>query len=159
MSLAPSFSTSVPIDARAFLIVRALDQTFALPVEFVRSAFKIEAVTRVPMAPPYLLGLANLRGAIVGIVCLARRLDPNARAFGPGALALAIESGGETFALAVEEIGDIVHARAEDIAPTPIHVELKHAALMAGILKSGSLLAPILDPEGVFDLRQQCDVA
>jgi purine-binding chemotaxis protein CheW len=140
--------------ARAYLSVRALDTTFALPVALARSVFKIDALTRVPLAPPHLLGLANLRGEIVAAVCLARRLDPNARLSGVGALAVALELGDETFALAVQEIGDVIHARDEDVAPMPIHVDVRRAALMSGVLRSGLALVPILDPPSLFDFHR-----
>ena len=101
----------VSVGGDAYLTLRALDQTFALPIEFARSVFKIEGLTRVPQAPSHLVGLSNLRGGIIGVVCLASKLDPDAPALGVGALAVAIELGAETFALAVQEIGEVTHAR------------------------------------------------
>jgi purine-binding chemotaxis protein CheW len=143
----------------AYLTLRTLDQAFALPIEFARSAFKIEALTRVPQAPPHLLGLSIWRGGIVAIVCLARRLDRDALPLGVGAIAVSIELDGETFALAVQEIGDILHARAEDISEAASHVDLQHSALMAGVLRSGAMLIPILDPFGVFDICRRAEAA
>lgn len=139
---------------RAYLALRALDSTFALPVACARSVFKIEALTRVPLAPPYLSGLANLRGEIVAVVCLARRLDPNARLSGVGGLAVVVEWAVETFALAVQEIGDVIHARDDEAAPMPVHVDIRRAALMSGVLRSGSALVPILDPPSLFDFHR-----
>jgi purine-binding chemotaxis protein CheW len=139
---------------RAYLTLHALDSTFALPVACARSVFKIEALTRVPLAPPYLSGLANLRGEIVAVVCLARRLDPNARLSGVGRLAVVVEWGVETFALAVQEIGDVIHADDGEAAPMPIHVDIRTAALMSGVLRSGLALIPILDPPSLFDFHR-----
>lgn len=113
-----SSPADVSVIGNAYLTLRAIDQTFALPIQFARSIFKIEALTRVPLAPPHLVGLSYLRSGIVGIVCLGRRLDPDASALGVGALAVAIELGAETFALAVQQIGDVIHAHAEDPSPT-----------------------------------------
>jgi len=159
MSIAPLSPAGAPVGSRAYLALRALDQTFALPVAFAQSVFKIEALTRVPLAPTHLVGLANLRGAIVAIVCLASRLDPSARPLGVGALAVVLELGVETFALAVQEIGDVIHARDEDLAPTPIHVDVRRAALMDGVLRQGMALVPILDPPNLFDVRRRIEAA
>ena len=159
MSAAPWSLADVAPSANAYLALRAHDSNFALPIAFARSVFKIEALTRVPLAPPHLLGLANLRGEIVATICLARRLDPNARAAGVGALAVVLELGADTFALAVNEIGDVVNARDEDVTPTPIHVDARRAALISGVLRCGSALVPILDPPSLFDFRHAGEAA
>lgn len=140
------------VDGDAYLTLLALDQAFALPLDFARSVFKIESLTRVPQAPAHLLGLSHLRGGIVGVVCLATRLDPNAPALGVGALAVAIKLGAETFALAVQEIGEVMHTRAANISPAAKPANWGRPAMMAGIIRSGAKLLPVLDPFGVFDI-------
>ena len=149
----------VSLGGDAYLTLRALDQTFALPIEFARSVFKIEGLTRVPQAPSHLIGLSNLRGGIIGVVCLASRLDPDAPALGVGALAVAIELGAETFALAVQEIGEVTHAHAEDMSAAAMHVNRWQPAMMAGIIRSGAKLLPVLDPFGVFDISPVAEAA
>jgi purine-binding chemotaxis protein CheW len=154
MTVAPWSLAGAASGARMYLALRALDSNFALPVAFARSVFRIEALTRVPLAPPYVLGLANLRGEIVAAICLTRRLDPDAPIAGIGSLAVVLELGAETFALAVQEIGDVIHASDDDVAPMPIHVDVRRAAPMSGVLRSGPALIPILDPPSLFDFRR-----
>jgi len=149
----------VRVSANAYLTLRALEQTFALPLEFARSVFKIDALTRVPLASSHVVGLSYLRGGIVAIVCLARRLEPDAPALGVGALAVAIELGVETFALAVEEIGDIIHVHAEDVSPIADHADLGRSGVMAGVIRSGAALLPVLDPFSIFDVARVADAA
>jgi chemotaxis signal transduction protein len=115
-------------------------------------------LTRVPQAPSHLVGLSNLRGGIIGVVCLANKLDPDAPALGVGALAVAIELGAETFALAVQEIGEVTHAHAEDISAAK-HVNRWQPAMMARIIRSGANLLPVLDPFGVFDISPVAEAA
>jgi purine-binding chemotaxis protein CheW len=148
----------VSLGGDVYLTLRALDQTFALPIEFARSVFKIEGLTRVPQAPSHLVGLSNLRGGIIGVVCLANKLDPDAPALGVGALAVAIELGAETFALAVQEIGEVTHAHAEDISAAK-HVNRWQPAMMARIIRLGANLLPVLDPFGVFDISPVAEAA
>ena len=131
---------------------------FRSPLEFARSVFKIDAVTRVPLASSHVVGLSYLRGGIVAIVCLARRLEPDAPALGVGALAVAIELSAETFALAVQEIGEVTHAHAEDISAAK-HVNRWQPAMMARIIRSGANLLPVLDPFGVFDISPVAEAA
>jgi chemotaxis signal transduction protein len=149
----------VRANGKAYLTLRALEQTFALPLEFARSVFKIDALTRVPLASSHVVGLSYLRGGIVAIVCLARRLQPDAPALGVGASAVAVELGVETFVLAVEEIGDIIHAHAEDVSAIDDHADLRRSGMMAGVIRSGSALLPVLDPFGIFDVARAAAAA
>jgi purine-binding chemotaxis protein CheW len=142
----------------AYLTLRALDQIFALPIEFARSVFKIDQLTRVPLAPPHLVGLSHLQGRIVGIVCLGNRLDPGARALGVGALAIAIELGAETFALAVQGVGDIVHARPENISANTNHAEALRRAT-SGVIRAAASLIPVLDPFSIFGICRVAEAA
>jgi chemotaxis signal transduction protein len=133
---------------RFYLTLRARNQTFALPIEFARSVFRIEDLTRLPLAPPHCIGVTNLNGAIVAIACLARRLDAGAQVAGAGALAVAIQIGAETFALAVQDVGQIIHGTPESISNSD---DPSAPASNGGFVRSGALGAPILDPLRIFD--------
>jgi len=60
--------------AQSFLTVQVGDERFALPVSDVAEVIRPPAVTRVPLGPPSLLGVANMRGAVMPVVSLHRLL-------------------------------------------------------------------------------------
>ena len=74
-------------------------------------------------------------------------------------MAVAIELGAETFALAVQEIGEVTHAHTEDISAAAKHVSRWQPAMMARIIQSGANLLPVLDPFGVFDISPVAEAA
>jgi purine-binding chemotaxis protein CheW len=143
----------------AYLILRALDQNFALPIIFAQSAFRLEALTRVPLAPRHLVGLANLRGRIIPVACLARRLEPASSARGAGSLAIVIDLGAETFALAVDEIGDVLYADEKEIFAQPVQLGLKYSGILTGVLQREGSLVPILDVAKIFEFRRKPEAA
>jgi purine-binding chemotaxis protein CheW len=55
---------------QSFLTVHVGDERFALPASDVAEVIRPPAVTRVPLGPPSLLGVANLRGAVMPVVSL-----------------------------------------------------------------------------------------
>ncbi|MEE1655505.1 chemotaxis protein CheW [Microvirga sp. CF3062] len=59
---------------QSFLTVHVGDERFALPASDVAEVIRPPAVTRVPLGPPSLLGVANLRGAVMSVVSLHRLL-------------------------------------------------------------------------------------
>ena len=60
-----------------FVVDRLL---FGVEVEKVQEVIRYQEMTRVPLAPPVVKGLINLRGQIVTAIDLRRRLDLHERA-------------------------------------------------------------------------------
>lgn len=60
--------------AQSFLTVQVGDEHFALPASDVAEVIRPPAVTRVPLGPSSLMGVANLRGAVMPVVSLHRLL-------------------------------------------------------------------------------------
>ncbi len=56
------------------LLFQAGGRTFAVPAEDVREVVPFRRPTRLPGAPPHVLGIVNLRGTVVTVIDLARRL-------------------------------------------------------------------------------------
>ena len=50
--------------ARQFVIFHLLDEMFAVPLSEVREIIRMPDVVKVPMSPPALEGLSNLRGSV-----------------------------------------------------------------------------------------------
>ncbi|MBJ6127018.1 chemotaxis protein CheW [Microvirga splendida] len=59
---------------QSFLTVQVGDERFALPASDVAEVIRPQAVTRVPLGPSSLLGVTNLRGAVMPVVSLHRLL-------------------------------------------------------------------------------------
>ncbi len=59
------------LPARQYCVFRAGRERFCLSVLEVEEVVEWPAVTKMPLAPPFLLGIFNLRGAIVAIVDIA----------------------------------------------------------------------------------------
>ncbi|WP_052003198.1 chemotaxis protein CheW [Microvirga sp. BSC39] len=64
--------------AQSFLTVQVGDERFALPASDVAEVIRPPTVTLVPLGPSSLLGVANLRGAVMPVVSLHRLLGGEA---------------------------------------------------------------------------------
>ncbi len=56
--------------AQSFLTVQVGDERFALPASDIAEVIRFPTLTRVPLGPSSLLGVANLRGAVMPVVSL-----------------------------------------------------------------------------------------
>ncbi|SDA31693.1 chemotaxis protein CheW [Sphingomonas sp. NFR15] len=92
------------------LTFRAGGARFAVPAASVREVARVPRLTRVPHAPPSLIGLGNFRGTVLPVLSLAALL---ARPRGDEAHVLLVEDG-ERVGIAVDVVEGI--ARAADAA-------------------------------------------
>src|ERR1700751_6399619 len=74
-------------------------QLFGLPIGRVQDVFMPDRLTRVPLAPPEIAGVLNLRGRIVTAVDLRVRLGMAPRGDGRPPMAGGIELHGESYRL------------------------------------------------------------
>src|SRR5665213_2168697 len=74
-------------------------QLFGLPIVRVQDVFMPERLTRVPLAPPEIAGILNLRGRIVTLIDMRRRFGLGERNDGDTAMAIGVESRGESLSL------------------------------------------------------------
>jgi purine-binding chemotaxis protein CheW len=70
-----------PEELRRLVLFQACDEWFGLPIEWVREIQPLDRLTRVPNAPPEVLGILNLRGRVLTLLELGSCLG-----IPPGAL-------------------------------------------------------------------------
>lgn len=135
-------------------VVRAGGHLWALPAQAVQAVFRIVTIAPVPLAPPAIEGLVNLRGRVVVAVNLARRLlgDDQIRIGSGPSLAVAIEHGDDVFALTIDDVGDVAGIETTDRMDLPPHVPADLARLTKTWFRTRDGLVPLLDMERLVDL-------
>src|SRR5262245_43803591 len=81
--------------------------SLGLDVESVHEVLRGQEMTHVPLAPPAVQGLINLRGQIVTAVDLRRCLELPPSASSEPAMNVIMESAGSLVSLLVDRIGDV----------------------------------------------------
>jgi purine-binding chemotaxis protein CheW len=142
-------------DERHCFIVFVGAEKFGLPVDCVQTIFQIEAVTPVPLGPREILGLVNLRGKIVTAVSLRRRLQLPEETSCVGALAIGMEHRGESFALVVDEVGDVIILDGKTRIPMPPHLDQQRAKLTEAVFRLNDGILPQLDMSAIFDFQRR----
>jgi purine-binding chemotaxis protein CheW len=101
------------------LLVRAADMLVAIEATAVREILGSRSATRIPGAPPAVLGVINVRGELVTLVHGRRLLgrDDEAQGRGDDAPLVLLAWGGVGVAVVVDEVVDLVPAA--DVAMTP----------------------------------------
>jgi purine-binding chemotaxis protein CheW len=82
-----------------------------------------ERATRIPHAPHYVLGVINLRGAIVPIIELRKRFALESSDFGPTTVVIVVkvmgERGERTVGMVVDAVCEVYNVAADDLKAPP----------------------------------------
>ena len=138
------------------------DELFGLPIDRVHDVFIATNLTDVPLAPPEIKGLLNLRGRVVTALCLRRRLGLPDRTGDGRNMAVGLEHGGEAYGLLVDQVGEVMKLSADTYEPNPVHLHNRWRAVSRGVHRLDGRLLMVLDVEAVLafgDERQAASAA
>lgn len=121
-------------------------EVFAVEMTPVQEIIRLPAVVRVPLAPPSLLGLANLRGKVLPIIGLRRILGLTEREQDEATRALVIDTG-QPLGFVVDRVASVISARPDQIEPVSGIQGAVKGELLTGILKDvgGFPMVMVLD--------------
>ena len=94
MMQAANTNAAETVGTHDFVTVFVGETMFGLAIDRVHDVFIPAGVTPVPLAPPEIVGLLNLRGRVVTALCLRRRLSMAPRTGDGAQMAIGLEHGG-----------------------------------------------------------------
>jgi len=107
-------------------------------------------ITQVPLAEDYVRGIMNLRGKIVTIVDLGRKLELTPVKHGEESKIVIVSWQDEFVGLLVDKIYDVVAEQEENILPAPSNIEGAKGKYFQGVIKREDTLIGLLDVETVL---------
>jgi len=132
-----------------FVVDRLL---FGVEVAKVQEVIRYQEMTRVPLAPPVVKGLINLRGQIVTAIDLRRRLGLRDRGATDLPMNVVIRHEDGAVSLLVDEIGDVLEVEEEAFEPPPATLAAEARELTFGVYKLPDRLLIALCTDKLLDL-------
>lgn len=127
-------------------------QLFGMPIQRVQDVFMPERLTRVPLAPPEIAGVLNLRGRIVTLIDMRDRLGLQSRTADAPMMAVGVELAGESYGLLIDAIGEVLKLDDAGREANPINLDPRLARVSAGIHRLEGQLLMLLDVDRVLDI-------
>jgi len=120
-------------------------EEYAIPVGRIREVLKPREITPVPRTPEHILGVCSLRGAVLPIVDLGRRLGlPRALQDERSRIIVTVLDADERIGLSVDRVKGVVRFPFSAIRPVPETVE-QGAEFLSGIVRKEERLIILLD--------------
>lgn len=147
-------STSVNTDTRQgsastqVVIFQLARESYAVSISDVREIVRMQPITRVPSAPDYVQGVVNLRGQVIPVINLAKRLGLPVQPVTPATRIVVAQAGQDTIGMIVDSVVKVAHIPGEDIeVPEALAREGANLAYIVGIAKVEDGLITLIDLE------------
>ncbi|HEY6558919.1 MAG TPA: chemotaxis protein CheW [Polyangiaceae bacterium] len=124
-------------------------------VSRVQEVLRQQEMTRVPLAPPAVCGLINLRGQIVPAIELRECLQLEARAQGAPAMNVVVYTAGGAVSLIVDEVGDVMELSPADFEAAPRTIPARALEVIEGVYKLPNRLLLVVNVDRATALACQ----
>jgi len=121
-----------------------------------------EKVTRVPHTPTYVLGVINLRGAIVPVIDLRSRFSLENIPFGPTTVVIVVRVAGErgdrTVGIVVDAVSEVYNVPIGDTRPPPDMLGPVDRVLIKGLARVEEKMVILLDVDRLVNSSVLTDI-
>ncbi len=125
-------------------------QLFGLPINRVQDVFSPDRLTRVPLAPPEVSGVLNLRGRIVTAIDMRVRLGLPKRDGSRPPMAVGIDHQGEAYGLLIDQVGEVMKLPEAGREANPANLDPRWSKISDGVHRLDGQLLVVLDVEEVL---------
>lgn len=133
------------------IVVFQLDkEEYAVEIASIESIIKLQTITKLPHAPEFVVGVTNLRGNIVPVIDLKKKLIlPEFTATDASRIIVAIQKDSKV-GMIVDSVNQVIEIGDETIEPAPSMSTSVDVKYIKGIIKIDKELIILLDIETVL---------
>ncbi|MGJ5672519.1 MAG: chemotaxis protein CheW [Nostochopsis sp.] len=132
---------------------------FGIGVQYVQEVIRSQVITRIPLAPPDICGLINLRGQILTAIDLQQRLEMGESAMRSTTklvdeaqgFHIVVCSDDEAVSLLVDKVGDVLEFTENTFQPPPATLKARIRQMLAGAYPLAEGFVLILDIEKILN--------
>lgn len=137
--------------SRDYVSFKIAEQLFGIPVLQVQDVLSSQQITPVPLAPPEIAGSLNLRGRVVTMIDMRRRLGLPPRADDAGEMSIVVEHGQDLYSLIVDSVGEVLALSADSYEHNPPTLDAHLRDYSNGIYRLNDTLLVVLDVDKLLD--------
>jgi purine-binding chemotaxis protein CheW len=134
-------------------------ETYGAPITSLHEIVRVPEITAVPDAPAYMEGVINLRGKIVSVQDLRKRLGESKVVSNRRNRILVLEHNGRLSGLIVDSASEVLKIPATDVEPSPTEYLEGGLKCVTGLGKHEGRLIILLDMTKLLDFSAQKGVA
>jgi purine-binding chemotaxis protein CheW len=127
-------------------------ETYGVPITSLHEIVRVPEITAVPDAPDFMEGVISLRGKIVSVIDLRKRLGEKKVTSSRKNRILVVEHNGRLAGLIVDSASEVLKVPATDVEPSPTATQEGGLNCVTGLGKCKGRLIVLLDMNKLLDL-------
>ncbi|MDD5008596.1 MAG: chemotaxis protein CheW [Syntrophorhabdaceae bacterium] len=129
---------------------RLENEEFGVDILKVQEINKMMNITRIPNAPSFIEGVINLRGKIIPIIDLRKRLGFHNRVYDKSTRIIVVELDGLVLGFIVDSVSEVLRIPGNTIEPPPSIVAGVESDYIEGVGKLNDRLLILLELKKIF---------
>jgi purine-binding chemotaxis protein CheW len=141
-------------ETKSFLSFKLGEENFTIPVMKIMEILEVPKITRVPQSPNFLVGVINLRGAVLPVIDSRIKfgMTPIEFTINTCILVLSIEVNDEMIEVGalVDSVSEVFELSSEDIKPVPTLASRYRSDYVQGMIHENDHFIMLLNIDKVF---------
>ena len=108
MSKASELETAAE-EKKQYIVVKIGDEQYGLPISVVDNIIRMSRITRVPKAPTHYLGVINLRGEVVPVMSIRKKMGLKDDEITKDSRIIIIKIGHDSIGIMVDSVKEVVN--------------------------------------------------
>ena len=133
-------------------------EEFGVDILKVQEINKMMSITKIPNAPTFIEGVINLRGKIIPIVDLRKRLGFRDQMYDKSTRIIVVELDGLVLGFIVDSVSEVLRIPENTIEPPPSMVAGIESEYIEGVGKLDDRLLILLELKKVFSSPERKDI-
>lgn len=130
------------------------EENYGMELLKVKEVIPVPDTTPLPNCPSYYTGIMNLRGQIISIIDLRKKLSINTKHENAEEAVIIVEIEGIGIGVVVDYIGKVLNLSSHDIAEVPEVSKQINAKYIQGVYKDGESLNIFLDISSILNINE-----
>ena len=136
------------------VIFKLGNESFGVEIATVESIIKMQTITRLPQAPGFVEGIINLRGKILPVVDLRKRLNIDLTEITKDSRMVVVALAGTTVAMVVDQVNEVLRINDDIVEAPPAISQSVDSRFIEGIAKINEDLVILLNLSKVLDTSE-----
>ena len=132
------------------VVFRLGEDYFAMPIANVNEIIRLQKITPVPKAPPFVEGVTNLRGRVIPVIDLRKRFGVASQAAGQFSRIIVVEQDARLLGMMVDAVDEVLTVPSSSIEPVDEMIVSVDSQFLSGIVRLEDRLIILLDQEQVL---------
>ena len=126
------------------------NEEFGIDIRTVHEINRMIEITKIPNAPSHVEGVVNLRGKIIPIVSLRKKLGFEEAERDKSTRIMVVEIEGTTLGFIVDSVSEVLRIQEPKIEPPPSITGTSDAAYIQGVINLPDRILILLDLKSLF---------